>query len=52
MRFYEAYNDITRYRDELYDLERDMAEQNDLAQAQPDQLKALVRRLNSLEPWK
>jgi arylsulfatase A-like enzyme len=52
MRFYETYNDITRYRDELYDLERDMAEQNDLAQAQPEQLKALVRRLNSLEHWK
>ena len=52
MRFYEAYNDITRYKDELYDLERDMAEQDDLAQAQPDQLKALVRRLNSLEHWK
>ncbi len=52
VRFYEAYNDITRYRDELYNLEKDMSEQEDLAGTQPDQLKALVRRLNTLEPWK
>ena len=52
VRFYEAYNDITRYRDELYNLEKDMSEQEDLAGTQPDQLKALVRRLNTLEPWR
>ena len=52
VRFYEAYNDITRYRDELYNLEKDMSEKEDLAGTQPDQLKSLVKRLNTLEPWK
>ncbi|MFP6872068.1 MAG: sulfatase-like hydrolase/transferase, partial [Verrucomicrobiales bacterium] len=52
VRFYEAFNDITRFKDELYDLDEDMAEQNDLSKAKPEQLQALVRRLESLERWK
>jgi arylsulfatase A len=51
-RFYDAFNDITRYRDSLFDLSQDAAEANDLAATHPERVKDLATRLAQHEHWK
>ncbi|MFP6904674.1 MAG: arylsulfatase [Verrucomicrobiota bacterium] len=51
-RFYEAFNDITRYKDALFDLSEDPAEAKDLSALHPERVQALAGRLFALERWK
>jgi len=51
-RFYEKFNDINRYKEELYNLDDDSGEMNDLAEKFPERVKQLATKLNGYERWK
>jgi arylsulfatase A len=51
-RFYEAFNDSTRYRESLFDLARDPAEAMDLAAVHPECVGDLAAHLWQHERWK
>ena len=51
-RFYDNFNDTTKYKDELFDLIEDPGESNDLSARHPEQAKAMAERIWQHERWK
>ncbi|MEM7392353.1 MAG: sulfatase-like hydrolase/transferase, partial [Verrucomicrobiota bacterium] len=51
-RFYDKFNDITKYSESLFDLSTDPGEARDLSEQYPERTEALAARLRSLERWK
>ncbi|MFT5124437.1 MAG: arylsulfatase A [Kiritimatiellia bacterium] len=51
-RFYEAFNDVTKYKEELFDLSVDPGEANDLSAQHPERVIDFAKQLDDLERWK
>ena len=51
-RFYENYNDVTHFKQELYALDQDPREGENLSASYPKLVERLSKKLNSFERWK
>ncbi|MBG87812.1 MAG: hypothetical protein CMO80_13040 [Verrucomicrobiales bacterium] len=51
-RFYENFDDTTRFKQALYNLDRDPGEESDLSANHTELVERLAKKMNSLERWK